>query len=97
MGPIVNRGIEHLGTTDAPQIRVRRRLMAAAEQLRDEGVVPDCVDHPETFGVRAASGLLPKEEPWVEATREWVRDEVGKPVRSKGHVPAEQLQQLPVP
>ncbi|MDQ1665601.1 MAG: hypothetical protein QOH75_1632 [Actinomycetota bacterium] len=96
MGRIVNRANEHLGTTDAPQIRMRRRLIAAAERLRDEGVVPDCVDDPDVFRVRPASGLLPKDQPWVEGTRDWVVDELGSPVASKGHVPLEEIAKLQV-
>src|SRR5439155_4417966 len=36
MGPIMDRGHEHLGTTDGMIVRVRRRLIAAAKALRDE-------------------------------------------------------------
>src|SRR5881296_1992293 len=37
MGPIYDRTQEHLGTTDAMVIFVRRRLLEAARALRDEG------------------------------------------------------------
>src|SRR5713101_2491156 len=37
MGPIYDRTQEHLGTTDAMVIYVRRRLIDAARALRDEG------------------------------------------------------------
>jgi phthalate 4,5-dioxygenase oxygenase subunit len=96
MGPIVNREIEHLGTTDAPQIRVRRRLLKAAEMLRDEGLVPECVDDASLYKVRSASGILPRDIAWVEGTREWIQDQQGAPVQSKGHVPMEQLDKLEV-
>jgi hypothetical protein len=39
MGPIYDRTQEHLGTTDAMVIYVRRRLIQAAQALRDQGLV----------------------------------------------------------
>jgi phthalate 4,5-dioxygenase oxygenase subunit len=96
MGPIVNRENEHLGTTDAPQIRVRRRLMRAAEMLRDEDLVPECVDDPALYRVRAGSGLLSRGTPWVEGSQEWIRDEPGLPVASRGHVPLEAVAELEI-
>ena len=96
MGPVANRSIEHLGTTDLPQIRVRRRLLKAAQALRDEGLVPDCLETPEVYRIRAASGLLPREESWVEGTRDWIKDEFGVPIHAKGHVAVENLATLEV-
>ena len=37
MGPIIDRSIEHLGSSDAMVIRTRRCLMRAAQALRDTG------------------------------------------------------------
>jgi hypothetical protein len=46
MGPITDRTQEHLGSTDAMLIQVRRRLINAAKALRDSGVTPPGVDDP---------------------------------------------------
>ncbi len=73
MGRIMDRGREHLGTTDGMIVRVRRRLIAAAKALRDEGLTPPCVDQPELYRVRSAIVNLSKEANWIEATREVVR------------------------
>jgi phenylpropionate dioxygenase-like ring-hydroxylating dioxygenase large terminal subunit len=94
MRKVVDRTIEHLGTTDAAQIRVRHRLIQAAKALRDHGVVPECVDKPEAFRVRSGSGVLPKGASWIEDTREWTQDAIGKPVNSKGHLPLEEVKKL---
>src|SRR5262249_30068964 len=40
MGPIYDRSREHLGTTDAMVIRVRRRLIAAVQAHMKYGVTP---------------------------------------------------------
>jgi phthalate 4,5-dioxygenase oxygenase subunit len=73
MGPVVDRAREHLGTTDAMIIRVRRRLIAAAKALREEGVPPPGVDRPELYRVRSAIVNLPRDANWVEATRATVK------------------------
>jgi phenylpropionate dioxygenase-like ring-hydroxylating dioxygenase large terminal subunit len=72
MGPTMDRTAEHLGSTDAAIIRARRRLLDAARQLRDTGVAPASVDHAALFRVRSASGLLPKDVSWLDATSAWV-------------------------
>src|SRR5262249_46551651 len=58
MGPILDRSIEHLGTTDALIIRTRRRLIAAARALEEQGVVPPGVDAPELYRQRSGGVLL---------------------------------------
>jgi hypothetical protein len=82
MGPVYDRSKEHLGTSDAMIIQVRRRLIELARALRDRGVTPDGVDTPEAFRVRSASVVLGKDQPWVEASREAVRAFSGLPVAS---------------
>ena len=52
---------------------MRLRLIMAAKALRDEGVPPPGVDNPEAFGVRSAIINLPKEQNWVDASRDMVR------------------------
>jgi phthalate 4,5-dioxygenase oxygenase subunit len=58
MGPIYDRTQEHLGTSDAMIIQVRKRLIDLARALRDHGVTPDGVNEPEAFRVRSASVVL---------------------------------------
>ena len=82
MGPVANRALEHLGTTDAMLIRVRRRLIGAAKALQDHDVTPPGVDQPQVYGVRSAIVNLAKETNWVEATREVVKAFTGLPAAS---------------
>jgi phenylpropionate dioxygenase-like ring-hydroxylating dioxygenase large terminal subunit len=70
MGPIYDRSREHLGTSDAMVIRVRRRLIAAIRAHMQHGAVPPGVDTPEAYRVRSGGVLLPEGADWVEATRE---------------------------
>ncbi len=67
-GAIVDRTQERLGTSDTAIIQVRRRLMAAARVLREQGTPPREV-HAAAFCVRSASVTLPPEADWVEAVR----------------------------
>ncbi len=82
MGPIYDRSKEHLGTSDAMIIEVRRILINAAKALREQGVTPPGVDHPELYRVRSASVVLPKEVRWLEATEETLKAFTGLPVAS---------------
>jgi phthalate 4,5-dioxygenase oxygenase subunit len=70
MGPVLDRSIEHLGTSDAMVIRVRRRLLAAIEAHMKYGTVPTPVDHPEVYGVRSGGIVLPDGADWVAATQD---------------------------
>jgi phthalate 4,5-dioxygenase oxygenase subunit len=70
MGPIYDRRKEHLGTSDAMVIRVRRRVLAALRAHMQNGSVPPGVDDPAAYRVRSGGVLLPAGADWVEATRE---------------------------
>jgi phthalate 4,5-dioxygenase len=70
MGPIYDRTKEHLGSSDAMVIRVRRRLMAAARALHDAGEVPPGVDDPEVYRQRSGGVFIDEGADWVEATAE---------------------------
>jgi phenylpropionate dioxygenase-like ring-hydroxylating dioxygenase large terminal subunit len=70
MGPIYDRSREHLGTTDAMVIRVRRRLIAAVQAHMKYGTTPPGVEDPEAYRVRSGGVFLPPDADWVEATRE---------------------------
>ncbi len=77
MGSILDRTAEHLGTTDTVIIAMRRRLIAAARGLRDEGVTPPGVDQPDAYAVRSAIVNLPVGLNWVEASRDMVAARAG--------------------
>jgi phenylpropionate dioxygenase-like ring-hydroxylating dioxygenase large terminal subunit len=66
MGPIVDRTKERLVSADSGIIKARRKLVAAALALRDEGVTPAGVD-PAHHRVRSVAIVLPKDESFVES------------------------------
>jgi phenylpropionate dioxygenase-like ring-hydroxylating dioxygenase large terminal subunit len=68
-GPIVDRTREHLGTTDSMVIRVRRRLLAAAKALRENGIVPPGVDEPGMYRQRSGWALVPEDKDFWEELR----------------------------
>ncbi|MCH7481285.1 MAG: Rieske 2Fe-2S domain-containing protein [Chloroflexi bacterium] len=70
MGPIYDRTKEHLGTTDAAIIRVRRSLAHAAKALLEAEEPPPGVLHPDIYRVRGAAALLPADADWVAETEE---------------------------
>ena len=70
MGKIFDRTSEHLGSTDAMVIQVRRRLINAVKAYVERGVTPSGVDNPEVYQVRSGGVYLPEGVDWVEATRE---------------------------
>jgi phenylpropionate dioxygenase-like ring-hydroxylating dioxygenase large terminal subunit len=70
MGPIFDRSKEHLGSTDAMVIQVRRRLLNAVKAHMERGATPSGVDDPQVYQVRSGGVFLPVGADWVEATRE---------------------------
>ena len=70
MGPIYDRTLEHLGTSDSAIIRVRRKLSDAAKALSGDGVSPPSALDPTLYRVRGAAALLPKDADWVASTEE---------------------------
>jgi phthalate 4,5-dioxygenase len=70
MGPIYDRTKEHLGSSDAMVIRVRRRLIAAARALQESGAVPPGAERPEVYRQRSGGVILDEDADWVEATRD---------------------------
>jgi len=70
MGPIYDRTREHLGSSDAMVIRVRRRLIAAARALADAGTIPPGVDEPEVYRQRSGGIILDQDADWIGATRD---------------------------
>ncbi|MDE3077118.1 MAG: hypothetical protein KGJ86_17010, partial [Chloroflexota bacterium] len=70
MGPIFDRRSEHLGTSDAMIIRTRRRLIAAAKALAEQGITPPGVDTPQAYRVRSGWIHLPEGADWLDETRD---------------------------
>ncbi|HLF72072.1 MAG TPA: Rieske 2Fe-2S domain-containing protein [Dehalococcoidia bacterium] len=69
MGPIYDRSHEHLGTTDSMIIRTRRRWIAAARALENEGILPPAVDEPQLYRQRSGEVILPRSADWWEGSR----------------------------
>ncbi|WDL97745.1 Rieske 2Fe-2S domain-containing protein [Alicyclobacillus sp. ALC3] len=70
-GPIVNRTIERLGTSDTAIIVARQVLLKAARELQQGAVPPGLTS--DSQRVRAASVILAKGVPFQEGAREELR------------------------
>lgn len=81
MGPVVDRSKERLIATDGGIVKARNMLRAAAIALRDEGKTPAGVD-PEHHRVRSAAIVLPKDESFIESSRDAVSVRPGVPQAS---------------
>jgi len=80
MGPIYDRTQEHLGTTDAMVIFVRRRLLEAARALSEQAVLPANVDDANLCRIRPASVLLAEGDGWITATEKARQSDAGVPI-----------------
>jgi hypothetical protein len=67
MGIVNDRSIEHLGTTDSFIIRTRRRLIAMARALEENGVTPIGVDSPNVYRQRSGEVIIPRAQDWWDA------------------------------
>jgi phthalate 4,5-dioxygenase len=65
---IMDRSRERLGTADSGIIRVRRSLRDAVIALRDHGTPPPGLDA-NSFLIRGASVLLPKDVSWADGAK----------------------------
>ena len=70
MGPIYDRSMEHLGSSDLGVIRVRRRWLEAAKALQDRAAAPPGSINPSVYQVRAAALLLEEGRSWIADTKE---------------------------
>ena len=71
MGPIFDRSTEHLGSTDAMVIQVRRRLINAVTAHMPSAASPRQRRRQSgVYQVRSGGVFLPSGADWVEATRE---------------------------
>jgi phthalate 4,5-dioxygenase oxygenase subunit len=71
MGAIVDRTAEHLGSSDAAVIQVRRLLLKLAGDL-EAGIEPYAASHGETYQVRSAVFDLPVGAAFEDAAQKWV-------------------------
>ena len=60
MGKVVNRELEHLGTSELAIIAMRRRLIKGARELQ-EGIEPMQAHNPELYRQRSSSAVLPRD------------------------------------
>jgi phenylpropionate dioxygenase-like ring-hydroxylating dioxygenase large terminal subunit len=76
-GPIMDRSVEHLSSSDVGIAMARRVLLEAAQAHRDEGTPPATATDPALFMVRAVSLRLKKDESWFDAAEEPMRARLG--------------------
>lgn len=74
---IYDRSQEHLGSTDAGIVRVRRLLLESAKKLA-EGAEPVSAAKPSSFMMRAISVTIPAGSDWMELGRDYMKAELGK-------------------
>jgi nitrite reductase/ring-hydroxylating ferredoxin subunit len=67
--PLYDRTKEHLGSSDAMVVTVRRQLINAATRLRDENKVPENVDKVELDRVRCGTLKLKPGADWKSAAQ----------------------------
>ncbi|MBM2813141.1 MAG: hypothetical protein HW416_3900 [Chloroflexi bacterium] len=70
MGPIYDRGNEHLGVSDSGVIHMRRRLLEAAKGLQAQAAAAPGVANPRSYLIGACGFLLPNEASWIDTAYE---------------------------
>lgn len=71
MGEIVDRSLEHLAPSDRMIAITRKRLLEAAQQLRDTGKLPATVDNPGIYrGARGGAFVASEKVNWLDAYTE---------------------------
>ena len=66
MGTTCDRTTEHLGSADLAVIAMRRRLLDAVRALEQHGEIPYEARNGESYRVRSAALVLPRDLPWNE-------------------------------
>lgn len=77
--PIYDRSKEHLSSSDAMIVAVRRQLINAATRLHEDGVAPENVENVALDRVRSASLRLPAGSDWIALSEEARRVGENKP------------------
>jgi phthalate 4,5-dioxygenase oxygenase subunit len=75
MGPLVDRTLERLGTSDTAIIATRRRLLQEIREMSDDSQ-PFAATHGDIYWVRSASLLLNREIAFDEGSKELTKAEV---------------------
>jgi phenylpropionate dioxygenase-like ring-hydroxylating dioxygenase large terminal subunit len=70
MGAVFDRTLEHLGSSDLAVITMRRRLLEAVHALTERGEVPYEAHRADSYRVRSAALVLPRDVPWHEGAAE---------------------------
>jgi hypothetical protein len=79
MGPVLDRTIEHLGTSDLMILQVRRRLSEAIRAWCEHGVQPPGLDDADAYGVRCGGVFLPEAQDLMEGIKELLKPFVDHP------------------
>jgi phthalate 4,5-dioxygenase len=75
MGPLVDRTLERLGTSDTAIIATRRRVLQEIREMSDDSQ-PFAATHGDIYWVRSASLLLNREIAFDEGSKELTKAEV---------------------
>ena len=70
MGTTCNRTAEHLGSADLAVIAMRRRLLDAVRALEQHAEIPYEARNVDSYRVRSAALVLPRDLPWNEGAAE---------------------------
>jgi nitrite reductase/ring-hydroxylating ferredoxin subunit len=70
MGEVFDRTTEHLGSSDLAVIAMRRRLLEAVAALSERGEVPYEARNIDSYRVRSAALVLPRDVAWNEGAAE---------------------------
>jgi len=90
MGPITDHALEHLVASDQMVARTRRRLLKAAQALRDEGSPPPGVMNPEVmWGARSGTFHTPVAADWKVAYEEKLEKAVRVPLAQRADQPVD--------
>lgn len=81
--PLYDRTKEHLGSSDAQVALVRRQLLEAVINHRDEGKVPANVDNVKLDRVRSASHIFPVNADWRKLSEGSRNVDSGAPVAAE--------------
>jgi hypothetical protein len=79
MGPVLDRTIEHLGTSDLMILQVRRRLIEAIHAWYDHEVQPPGLDTPDVYGVRCGGVFLPDDQDLMDGIEDLLKPFVDHP------------------
>nr|WP_205964553.1 Rieske 2Fe-2S domain-containing protein [Ramlibacter agri] len=88
MGPITDHAFEHLVPSDQMVVRTRRRVLKAAQALREQGTLPPGVRDPQVmWDARSGSFHTPAAADWQQAYREQLQAAIRVPTAEREHVP----------